>query len=1037
VATIYLEQRPLDGALTGARHAYLVFRADDHTDENPREWVLSAFPEGMEDQNGLGFNPYEIFVGRLLKGSPDDRHGASQRDRLAVPIHIPGMTAEDAWRVMCQYAREIDQSNINYQFFYTNSNTFISSLLTSVGVDPLYVHPISLMEPLVAWANFHNITNLVHSSGSRDALGTDNSDSLSGSHLGETIFGYSGADYIAGRGGNDLLIGGGHGDRYSVGVGEGYDIIDDRGGGGTDVLVLYTGSISDVFDRSWFRADGDDLLVQVPNATGGGLAIDIRIRDMGSSANRIERVEIRGGEGTAETAEAWDLAEIWEQEQRRETPDTPAPGQGDGDMPAPSAPSSSAFTWSDNSNSGLFIGTGARDVVRGLGGADVLSGQGGDDTLLGNGGADALNGGDGDDLLIDDDPGDLSVDNLMGGAGDDTLVFYGAPGSYDFGDGGSGRDLAYIDLHDRTRDWRLSESDGDIEIRLASGTSEGRIELENIEVIAVRFGSGDDRASVSDDIQAWFEGGDGDDTLSGGDADDYLDGGDGDDRLDGDQGADWFDGGDGVDHATLDLSTETRNLTFIADRAADEDGFTFENGTHIRNVEQIELISGSGDDQIWLGDDADDIDAGGGDDVVTSTLRGSDVVSGGSGYDRMVVDFSRSAARLRVDYDSADNDFEISANSAYVSATHRLHVSRFEEIALFGGQADDTLEGGVGDDDLMGGGGDDRIVGGAGADRLDGGAGDDRLTLDGGADTADGGAGFDRGILDRFNSALDVHFDIRQAASSQGYTLADGAHVRNVELWDVTLGLGNDVVTVGGTGARFIAMGAGGQDRIVIDHRGETSSLFVRQGTTAAPWQLLVSTVVAYGDAVDGFDVRDAETAWLYGGQAADDLWGLGGDDYLSGGGGDDLLHGGKGNDTIVGGDGIDVLEVSGAFNVHTLLIERDGFILKSADGRDRLTGVEFVRFADGRMLDLLRLYDDAPLVLPGLSDDRGKDAEAPLVLPAVTGGKFDGEPLVLPGESASRSRWLLPDDPLVVNGSMGPVLLDVDLNPPAPDPWA
>lgn len=118
----------------------------------------------------------------------------------------------------------------------------------------------------------------------------------------------------------------------------------------------------------------------------------------------------------------------------------------------------------------------------------------------------------------------------------------------------------------------------------------------------------------------------------------------------------------------------------------------------------------------------------------------------------------------------------------------------------------------------------------------------------------------------------------------------------------------------------------------------------------------------------------------LSGSDGADILTGLATHDRLSGGAGDDILAGGAGNDWIDGGAGLDIATVSGIRADYRLFITNDGFLLKGADGLDRLTGAEVIRFGDGSSIDLLRQY--------------GPDGWGAL----VDGSEVFGDPQVLPG---------------------------------------
>lgn len=694
-------------------------------------------------------------------------------------------------------------------------------------------------------------------------VGNNESDLLDLSPRGDNsrdlLFGLGSLDVLLGGGGNDFLYGG-DGDDILTG-GSGSDHI--HGDAGTDTAIFESGQV----DYRLSREVGSGTYLVEHLASG--------------QIDRLFGIEmLKFGSADATPIDSFDWLE------GSTAPMSPS-------VPHISSPSS--FTWIGTSTADSFEGTGGEDVVAGLGGDDDLSGQGDDDSLMGDGGEDTLNGGSGDDLLIGDDPGDLFADNLIGGAGNDTLVFYGAPSdTTDTGDGGSGHDTAYVDLSDRTREWQLTDNDGDVHLQLRSGDSEGDIKLKNFEVIAVFFGDDDDFAHVQDE-QAYLEGRDGSDQLSSEDKNDYLDGGDGDDKLDAGTGVDWIDGGSGNDRAEVDLSDEDRDLTFVAASAASSSGFTFENGTHLRDIERIELVTGSGDDRIWLGDDVDIVDTRNGDDYVYTELWGQDSVDGGSGYDRLVVDLSHTSDRLRSSFDSSENDFEIYTGTQFGSATRRVHAMDFEEINLLGGSANDTLRGGKGDDDLLGNDGDDNLSGNDGNDRLDGGAGDDDLDVGRGVDWADGGSGDDYGSLDKGDSHLSFRFDTFQAATSAGETLADGTLVRNIERWDLWFGSGNDTVVTDIRTSRFADMG-GGDDSLIIDHRGQGSALIGLAGSEFDQ-EYLASVGNDFASAVDNLRVWKVEHVAIYGGSGFDRIAGLQGSDILDGGAGADVMTGGSGDD--------------------------------------------------------------------------------------------------------------------------------------------
>jgi Ca2+-binding RTX toxin-like protein len=101
---------------------------------------------------------------------------------------------------------------------------------------------------------------------------------------------------------------------------------------------------------------------------------------------------------------------------------------------------------------------------------------------------------------------------------------------------------------------------------------------------------------------------------------------------------------------------------------------------------------------------------------------------------------------------------------------------------------------------------------------------------------------------------------------------------------------------------------------------------------------------------------------------AGSSLWGGAGSDVLVGGDGDDMLEGGAGDDTIMGGGGWDSLVLQGGRNDYQVLRSGDDFIVKGVDGSDWLSGVELLRFSDGGVLDLAKMYGLEPMEPPLVS---------------------------------------------------------------------
>lgn len=211
---------------------------------------------------------------------------------------------------------------------------------------------------------------------------------------------------------------------------------------------------------------------------------------------------------------------------------------------------------------------------------------------------------------------------------------------------------------------------------------------------------------------------------------------------------------------------------------------------------------------------------------------------------------------------------------------------------------------------------------------------------------------------------------------------------------------------------------AGFIDRFIDGHLGGDAAA---RATFTDPVALLNSHPLLT-QAYVRLNANTVGTGAVSGTAGADTLSGLSSNDSLFGGAGDDLLEGGRGHDRIDGGAGRDTLLVQGTRADYRLLTDGDDFVLKGPDGRDRLTGVEVIRFSNGQELDLSRMYDrghEGPQVLPG-ADGTAMPVWEPLI--SVQAG----------GASRDRMMALLTDQGLATDGSISgwrPSAVD-------PDPW-
>jgi len=333
--------------------------------------------------------------------------------------------------------------------------------------------------------------------------------------------------------------------------------------------------------------------------------------------------------------------------------------------------------------------------------------------------------------------------------------------------------------------------------------------------------------------------------------------------------------------------------------------------------------------------------------------------------------------------------------------------------SLHGGIGADSIDAGVGNDQLFGDAGNDTLLGSAGNDYLDGGADNDRLDGGAGADTLIGGIGIDTLIGGDHNdfyivdSSLDAILEktgttagLDSVQSSVDYTLP--ANVENLTLTGLTdlKGIGSDDRNVltgndgnnlldgkngndtlnGGAGDDTL-LGGGGVDQLIGGDGSDTYQISSNEDkiieTQADGDQDVVESTVSYTlgaylevltlagtNPIDGTGNELGNL--LKGNAAANNLSGEAGDDTLQGNAGDDTLRGGAGDDIIEGGDGIDQVVYLGKKDDYKLTYDADSdsWIVEDAngtdgdgtdEGRDELSGIESMLFADKGVVDLTK----------------------------------------------------------------------------------
>ncbi|MDF0697217.1 metal-binding protein [Rhizobium sp. MC63] len=305
--------------------------------------------------------------------------------------------------------------------------------------------------------------------------------------------------------------------------------------------------------------------------------------------------------------------------------------------------------------------------------------------------------------------------------------------------------------------------------------------------------------------------------------------------------------------------------------------------------------------------------------------------------------------------------------SAPVSLT--ISDSSAADLADELGSVSATVNGSSGDNTITTGAGNDSISGGDGADTLNGGAGDDTIYGNAGNDTLIGGDGNDRITDGGFNFGPDglvpeiLNIDagngddvitIDSFAAFTSGTIDGGDGIDALRAWSLhglTLNNVENLETaefqISGSSAEFESF-----DRIVRS----TDPFFSYDPSlvvTDSAHLDLFDELGDLGTLVRGFSGIDVKTGdgddEFAGSEVNDILDGSGGSDLINGNDGNDKLTGGAGNDTINGGAGIDTAVFAGDFANYSLAVDNGSRVVTSAlEGTDRLTGVEFARFADG-----------------------------------------------------------------------------------------
>ncbi|WP_417723802.1 calcium-binding protein [Salipiger sp.] len=500
---------------------------------------------------------------------------------------------------------------------WSGASAFVSGATFDLGAGTATIGASS--EVMVNFENLNGTDNsetIIGSSVGNILNGNDGADTIRGGDGNDTIDGGDGNDSLLGEGGTDTLIGGNGNDTLDGGLFSGQS----NGGSGNDTFIQTSFNNADNIDGG---ADIDTF-----DATASGLAI--LNADLGPFGQydfgpilglQLDSIEVFLGSALGDDVDA------------DGTPGTTLIGNGGNDTLTGgfNEQTISGGDGDDLIDGGFAVSSGVGDILSGDAGNDTISGANGndnidggsdDDVITGNGGADFILGGTGrDDLSGGDDADTINAgggaDTVNGGNGADTLR--GEDGN-DVIFGGSFGDLIFGgNQHDTLRG-----EDGP-DTLIGGGGNDSLIGGGNTDSILGGDGADTILGNLGNDT---LEGGTGTDSITGGDGRDLIAGNTGNDTLIGNKADDTIDGGGGSD---LILGGDD-NDSLIGQSGND----TIDGGNGNDYVEGNDLnddLSGSAGLDTLLGGGGDDTIVGGGDADLIYGEDGNDLLLGAEGND--------------------------------------------------------------------------------------------------------------------------------------------------------------------------------------------------------------------------------------------------------------------------------------------------------------------------------------------------------------------------------------------------------------------
>ena len=542
----------------------------------------------------------------------------------------------------------------------------------------------------------------------------------------------------------------------------------------------------------------------------------------------------------------------------------------------------------------VYNGTAFDDIANGNDGNDQLNGLGGNDILNGGNGNDGMNGGEGNDII----DGGNGFDVLNGDGGDDTLILSGQTGFgfVDTAHGVLGSDRLVLDWSATAGHLQMGNGptpnatfggfDGNF-----TDVNSRNVNFTSIEHFTIRGGVNNDIVTTAT----------GDDDVQLGLGDDFVNIG---------SGSDVADGGGGTDGISADLSSAAVAILWNLQTNT----YSGPAGTSFAGFEYFgTLTTGSGNDVIVTTNvvRSEVINLGDGDDsatVVQSQPGGGETVNGGSGSDRLIIDWSVTAVNAANNSGPTPNGALGGFDGQFTdSANVQVAYTSIEHFTITTGSGSDNLTTASGNDIVSLGSNNDFVDVGSGVDQADGGANEDGISADMSSATAAILWNLETGSFSGIAGASFINFEYfgTLTTGSGNDVIITGNAARNET---INLGDGDDNATVRNStaGNSDRVNGGSGSDRLTIDWSTATTSVRNNTGPNA-------------NGALGGFDGTYNETGasrsvvytsiehfTIIGGTGNDILTTASGNDIVFLGLGDDFVDVGSGVDQADGGDGED-----------------------------------------------------------------------------------------------------------------------------------